>query len=128
MRTKLHIYMFLLLLLLLDIHQWSISQKVVSLRSVVSVNFNQSKAWKSHLSGLWCLTPPSIIFQLYRGGQFCWLRRPEYPEKNTDLSQVTDKLFLFRPFGFIAPNDFIIVWSSNLLTLGVPDEGCSRNA
>jgi hypothetical protein len=30
-------------------HQWSISQKVVSLRSVVSVNFNQSKAWKSHL-------------------------------------------------------------------------------
>jgi hypothetical protein len=28
---------------------WSISQKVVSLRSVVSVNFNQSKAWKSHL-------------------------------------------------------------------------------
>jgi len=29
--------------------QWSISQKVVSLRSVVSVNFNQSKAWKSHL-------------------------------------------------------------------------------
>jgi hypothetical protein len=48
MRTKLHIYMFLLLLLL-DIHQWSISQKVVSLRSVVSVNFNQSKAWKSHL-------------------------------------------------------------------------------
>jgi hypothetical protein len=30
-------------------NQWSISQKVVSLRSVVSVNFNQSKAWKSHL-------------------------------------------------------------------------------
>ena len=29
--------------------QWSISQKVVSLRSVVSVNFNQSKALKSHL-------------------------------------------------------------------------------
>ena len=31
------------------IDQWSISQKVVSLRSVVSVNFNQPKAWKSHL-------------------------------------------------------------------------------
>ena len=28
---------------------WSISQKDVSLRSVVSVNFNQSKALKSHL-------------------------------------------------------------------------------
>jgi hypothetical protein len=30
-------------------NQWSISQKVVGLRSVVSVNFNQSKAWKSYL-------------------------------------------------------------------------------
>jgi hypothetical protein len=30
--------------------------------------------------------------QLYRGGQFyCW-RKPENPEKTTDLSQVTDKL------------------------------------
>ena len=28
-----------------------------------------------------------------RGGQFYWLRKPEYPEKTTDLSQVTDKLY-----------------------------------
>jgi hypothetical protein len=35
--------------ILFIVNQWSISQKVVSLRSVVSVNFNQSKAWKSHL-------------------------------------------------------------------------------
>jgi hypothetical protein len=40
--------------------------------------------------GLWCLTPFPIIYPLYRGGQFYWWRKPEYPEKTTDLSQATD--------------------------------------
>ena len=45
------------------------------------------------MEGVWCLTPLLTIFKVYRGSQFYWWRKPEYPEKKTtDLSQVTDKL------------------------------------
>ena len=43
--------------------------------------------------GLGCWTPLSTIFHLYRGGQIYRWRKREYPQKTTDLPQVTDKLY-----------------------------------
>jgi hypothetical protein len=44
--------------------------------------------------GLWCLTPLSTIFQLYRVAvSFIGGGNLEYLEKITDLPQITDKFY-----------------------------------
>ena len=35
----------------------------------------------------------NATFNIYHGGQFCWWRKPEYPEKTTDMSKVTAKFY-----------------------------------
>ena len=39
------------------------------------------------------IAPFSTIYQLYRGCQFYWWRKPDYTAKTTDLPQITDKLY-----------------------------------
>ena len=68
----------------LNVYLWTIC-------SADSIKGHDLMAW--FLFIWWCLTPLSTIFQLYRGGQFYWWRKPEDPEKTTYLSQVTDKLY-----------------------------------
>ena len=59
---------------------------------------------------LWCLTPLPAIVQLYRGGQFYWWRKSEYPEKNADFPQVTDN------FHHIMLPQVHLVWAEFKLT------------
>jgi hypothetical protein len=54
--------------------------------------------------GLRCLTPLSTIFQLYRGDQFYWWRKPEYTEKTIELSQRKDFLINLQTKYFDACN------------------------
>jgi len=37
--------------------------------------------------------PLLTIIQFYRGSQFYWWSKPEYPEKTIDLPEFTDKFY-----------------------------------
>jgi hypothetical protein len=55
---------------------------------------------KGHTATQYITTPLSLQYfcprTVYRGGQFYWWWKPQYPKKTTDLSQVTNKIYHIR--------------------------------
>ena len=74
--------------------------KVIHVCGVV-INYNSQLRYlitykipkKRLMLRLCCLTTLSTLSQLYRGGQFYWWMKPEYPDNTIDLSQDTDTLY-----------------------------------
>jgi hypothetical protein len=66
---------------------------ILDLRFTITLVKRSSEPFRWVRVKVWCLTPLSTIFQIYRDGQFYWLRIPENPEKITELTKVTGKLY-----------------------------------
>jgi hypothetical protein len=79
------------LLWVLNVFHFTPTCSFIWMRQTIYLHLQSVPISTKDLFVWWCLTPLSTIFQLYRGGQCYWWRKPEDQEKTSDLSHVTTK-------------------------------------
>jgi hypothetical protein len=70
-------------------------------KKIHTLHQQENNNWS--ITGFMVFNDISKIFHLYRGGQFYWWRKPEYPEKTTNLSLTT-----FITYGLYIAHNIVI--------------------